>query len=58
MDCKTMLNKRPSSASITKFSFWCTVILDGKQIRVRVRHLERGKFQIIEDEAEISSQSD
>jgi hypothetical protein len=39
-----------------KLSFWCTAILDGKQVKVRVRHLGRGKFQVIEDEAGISSQ--
>lgn len=46
-----MQNKKPSNVSMMKLSSWCTAILDGKQVRVRVRHLGRGKFLVIEDEA-------
>ncbi len=51
-----MLNKKPSNVSTLKLSSWCTAILDGKQVRVLVRHIGRGKFQVIEDESGTSDQ--
>ncbi|AFU57471.1 hypothetical protein Ngar_c05280 [Candidatus Nitrososphaera gargensis Ga9.2] len=51
-----MLNKKLSNVRMLKLSSWCTAILDGKQVRVRVRHLGRGKFQVIEDESGTNNQ--
>ena len=36
-----------------KLSWWCTAVFNGKE--VRVRHLGRGKFHIIEAELDIDA---
>jgi hypothetical protein len=38
-------------SSLDKHSSWCSVELnEGKRIKVRVAHISRGKFRILDDE--------
>jgi hypothetical protein len=41
---------KKSDAHLLKLSFWCTAIVGGTHVRVRIRHIGRGKFQIIESD--------
>lgn len=36
--------------NLVKLSCWCTASINGKKIRVRVRHVGRGRFLVIEAE--------
>ena len=45
-------HKKPE-INLVKLSSWCTAVINGKE--VRVRHLGRGKFQIVEAELDIEA---
>jgi len=49
-------HKKPE-INLVKLSSWCTAIINGKEVRVRVRHLGRGKFQIVEAELDIEAKN-
>ena len=47
-------HKKPE-INLVKLSSWCTAVINGKEVRVGVRHLGRGKFQIVEAELDIEA---
>ena len=47
-------HKKPE-INLVKLSWWCTAVINGKEVRVRVRHLGRGKFRIVEAELDIDA---
>jgi hypothetical protein len=47
--CK-MLTKHGKSDTTNELSYWCTAVMDGKEKRVRIRHIGRGRFLVLEPE--------
>ena len=47
--CK-MLTKNRKSDTNPEISYWCTAVIEGKEKRVRIRHIGRGRFLVLESE--------
>jgi hypothetical protein len=53
MILKLLLKEKKPDPNLLKLSFWCTAIVNGADMRIRVRHTGRGKFQVLESELDM-----
>lgn len=45
-----LVREKKPDTKLVKLTCWCTAIINGAEAKVRVRHVSRGKFLVIEAE--------